>query len=124
MDVSLSVGHGLEDLSVAPADASQLLRIVDEALANATRHGAANVVHVTLDTDTDARVLALAIADDGAGFDAAALQHAGDDHYGLRFMRQRAEGLGGSLEISSAPGSGTTLIVRVPHEVNAEVGSK
>jgi signal transduction histidine kinase len=51
------------------------------------------------------------VSDDGRGFDPAAV---GSDHFGLRSMRGRVADLGGRLEITSAPGRGTTLRVEVP----------
>jgi signal transduction histidine kinase len=54
----------------------------------------------------------MVIQDDGQGFDVT--QPAGDGHYGLRFSRERAEGLGGRLSVDSAPGQGTRLTLEVP----------
>jgi signal transduction histidine kinase len=54
----------------------------------------------------------MAIQDDGRGFDAT--RPVGEGHYGLRFIRERAEGMGGRLSIDSAPGQGTRLTLEVP----------
>ncbi len=85
-----------------------LVRVVREATTNAVRHGEAGCVVVRVATgDGDVR---LTVTDDGRGFDPAQVR-AG---FGLRSMRQRVEALGGSLHVTSAPGSGTTVEVALP----------
>ena len=54
------------------------------------------------------------ITDDGAGFDVSRLDGAEDGHFGLRFMRDRMQQIGGSMEIESKPGAGTVLRLGVP----------
>ena len=78
-----------------------LLRAAQEALANVRKHAGAGRVEVTLDG------AALAVVDDGAGFDPAAPTGG----YGLAGMRRRVEEIGGSLSIASGAG-GTTVEVR------------
>jgi signal transduction histidine kinase len=97
----------------APRDA-QVLRIANEAVHNAVRHAAARHVAVDLRGDGDA-LLALEVSDDGHGFDP------GDPelrsrHLGLTSMEERAAELGGRLQISSAPGAGTTVRLELPHD--------
>jgi signal transduction histidine kinase len=85
-----------------------LLRIAQEALSNALRHSGGGRVDVELDVaDAHAR---LRVADDGAGFEIGAARAR---HLGLTSMRERAEALGGRLEIASAAGRGTTVSVEV-----------
>ncbi|MEV6352410.1 sensor histidine kinase [Streptomyces hydrogenans] len=93
--------------------AATLLRIAQEALANAERHSGAARAGVTLSYMGDEVVLD--IRDDGRGFDPAA-PPARDSHggFGLDGMRARAERLAGELGIESAPGEGTAVSVRVP----------
>jgi PAS domain S-box-containing protein len=86
----------------------ELLRILQEALANVRRHSAATNVEVGLRTDNEA--ILLEVADDGRGFDPGSAR-AG---IGLSAMRERVEELGGEIEVSSRPGSGTEVTVRVP----------
>jgi PAS domain S-box-containing protein len=86
----------------------ELLRILQEALANVRRHSAATNVEVGLRTDNEA--ILLEVADDGRGFDPGSAR-AG---MGLVGMRERVEELGGEIEVSSRPGSGTEVTVRVP----------
>ena len=102
-----------EELSagVIPGRASvELLRILQEALANVRRHSAARSVEVRLWRDDEA--VLLEVADDGRGFDPGTAS-AG---VGLSAMRERVEELGGEIEVSSRPGDGTKVAVRVPLE--------
>lgn len=87
-----------------------LFRIAQEALANVAKHARAKRVDVSLGA-FDAGI-ELRVADDGVGFDAAALEPA--PRWGLRTMRERAEAVGATLRVESRPGSGTSVVVRVP----------
>ncbi|MDQ6855378.1 MAG: GAF domain-containing sensor histidine kinase [Actinomycetota bacterium] len=114
----LARAHGLKaDLRVhgAPelesSEELELYRIVQEALNNVVRHGRADAVMVDVDL-ADGRV-AITIRDDGAGFDPGA-RAIRERRLGLTSMRERAEGLGGTLVVESAPGAGTTVRVEVP----------
>lgn len=98
-----------EHIDVPAHARGELLHIAREALSNATRHSRAARVDVSLRREGD--LLRLEVADDGIGFDAD--RPAPRGHHGLVNMRDRAEALGGSLEIRSGDG-GTTIIVRVP----------
>jgi signal transduction histidine kinase/ligand-binding sensor domain-containing protein len=87
----------------------QLLRIAQEAVTNAIRHGHATRIDIGLSYDE--RQVALTIADDGCGFDPHAPTAAShdDEHFGLVTMRERAEHVGGGVRIESVPGAGTTV---------------
>jgi signal transduction histidine kinase len=86
-----------------------LLRICQEALHNVVKHARATTVRVRLQVrDAD---LLLDITDDGVGFDGAREL---PGHFGLGSMRERALGVGGAVEIVSAPGRGTRVTARVP----------
>jgi signal transduction histidine kinase len=90
-----------------------LYRILQEALANAVRHGHAAEHAVALSSD-GARV-AMEVRDAGRGFDlAAVMQRPLAGHFGLEGMRERVQILGGSFSIESAPGLGTRVRVEVP----------
>jgi signal transduction histidine kinase len=84
-----------------------LLRVGQEALANVRKHAGATCARVRLDYADEE--VELQITDDGCGFDPGAAA-AG---YGLRGMRTRVTEAGGALEVRSAPGAGTAVIVRV-----------
>lgn len=95
---------------VPPEVAEQLVRIVREAVTNATRHGGANYIEMSVSAGPE---LILTIEDNGEGFDqnGAAASRGG---FGLISMRERAEALGGVFELQSSPGEGTRVEVRVP----------
>jgi signal transduction histidine kinase len=85
-------------------------RIVAEAMINASAHSGAHRIDVAVRAEGD--VLVITVADDGSGFDTAAPAPSG--HFGLSIMRQRAEGLQGSLAVHSAPGQGTRVVALLP----------
>jgi signal transduction histidine kinase len=91
----------------APAFAD-VVQIVREAVSNALRHGAARHIAVRLHEGDGA--LALLVQDDGAGFAA----DGGSRGHGLANMRGRAESAGGSLQVESAPGRGTRVVLTLP----------
>ena len=86
----------------------ELLRIVREAITNATRHGGARTITIEL---ADGDGLRLRVADDGRGFDPELALRSG---FGLTSMRERAEALGGEFRIASRPGAGTEMEVKLP----------
>jgi signal transduction histidine kinase len=92
----------------------QLIRIVQEGLANVRKHAHASAAQVVF--TFDAGRIQVRIEDDGVGFDVARLFQAEGQSFGLRSMRDRAEALGGTLRILSAPGRGTRVIIEVPCE--------
>src|SRR5215203_1029531 len=95
-------------ISLPGKQSVELLRVLQEALANVRRHSAARNVEVGLRTDDEA--ILIEVADDGQGFDPGSARTG----IGLSAMRERVEGLGGKIEISSRPGEGTEVMVRVP----------
>lgn len=99
--------HG-EARPLAPTSEVTALRATQECLANARRHAQAQHVEVALAYDEDGATVT--VHDDGQGFDPAADRHG----YGLDGLRARVESVGGLLAVSSEPGAGTTVRVRVP----------
>ena len=98
------------DPGLSPEAGGELLNLVREALSNAIRHGRGGRLSVSLTADPEWTTLE--IADDGIGFDPAEGPAAG--HHGLANMRARATAIGGRLDIRSAPGEGTAVIVDLP----------
>jgi len=86
-----------------------LFRIAQEALNNAAKHSRASRVSIEI-SSTENRLL-LAVRDDGQGFDASAARRG---RWGMTTMRERAEAVGGQLEVQSAPGEGTRVVATVP----------
>lgn len=108
--------HADESLPTLPTEVEvALLRTAQSALANVRLHShATRVVMSLIDAEDSVR---LDIIDDGAGFDRAAWERAGEANatsYGLRFMRARLRELGGGLDIESAPGDGTAISMHLP----------
>jgi signal transduction histidine kinase len=93
-----------------PSDVEyNLLRIAQEAVANAVRHSGARTLQVTLDGTTER--LQLSVKDDGQGFDEDRSPPLG--HYGLIGMKERAAQIGADFRVTSTRGRGTTVVVMV-----------
>jgi signal transduction histidine kinase len=84
-----------------------IYRVCQEALNNVAKHARASLVEIDLEHKEAA--IKLSIRDDGQGFD---LERTTFGHYGLSMMRERAEGVGAQLSITSQPGQGTDLTIR------------
>jgi signal transduction histidine kinase len=107
----LKVEANLEEIeNLSPQLEVGLYRLAQEALNNALKHAQASQINLTM-KESQGNIL-LQIADDGIGFDPAAMEQQGG--YGLESMRERAKQLGGSLDIGGAPGEGTIVTVEVP----------
>ena len=85
-----------------------LFRIAQAALTNAVRHSDSREIHIELQLSGDEAIVR--VVDQGAGFDVNAVT----DGLGVMIMRERAQALGGTVSIDSAPGQGTTIVARVP----------
>jgi signal transduction histidine kinase len=110
--VGLTVTTALTSVRLPPQVEHTLLRIAQEALTNAVRHGHASTI--VLHLRQQQHTVALTITDDGQGFDPT-LQ--GTAHgFGLRLMQERVRELHGTFEIWSAPGKGTSVSIGLPQE--------
>jgi two-component system sensor histidine kinase DegS len=96
------------DGRLGPSVRASVLRIVQEAFQNVRKHAAASRVSIGLEGDT------LVIADNGRGFDVIRVAAGAGRNFGLQFMRERAELLGGQLQIESRQGEGTRILLRLP----------
>ena len=96
-------------------------RVVQEALTNVSKHSLAGRLSLILERRDDH--LYAIVEDDGVGFDPEemALRTPPNRGLGLLGMRQRVEAVGGSIQVESSPGQGTTIFVRVPSCVGAGV---
>jgi signal transduction histidine kinase len=90
-----------------------LFRIAHEAIVNAARHASASRIEVRV--EAAAGRVVLTVEDDGVGFDAAS-PGSGPDHWGLKYMRERALAIGGALHVRTSPGSGTRIVAEGPRE--------
>ncbi|MET7418958.1 ATP-binding protein [Dactylosporangium sp. NPDC005555] len=108
--LGVAVTAHLEAERLGPPVEHAVLRVVQEALSNAVRHGRPDSVELRV-TRTGER-LTITVHDDGRGFDPAS---AGDRQgMGLRLMRDRVGELGGTVDVVSAPDRGTTVRVLLP----------
>jgi len=109
--------HGLESTCsifgayrrLAPGTEQEILRVAQEAIQNVRKHAGARMLFVQLDYGP--QEIALEVRDDGQGF--APDEAPAPGHYGLTGMRERAAVIGGKLEVTSEPGAGTTVRLRV-----------
>ena len=109
---SLDAADQVEALELQPEVEIQLVRIVQEALANVRKH--AHATHAAVRLAVDAGVLEIEISDDGRGFDQNAEAPTGWPRFGLQTMRERALALGGSFHVMSTAGEGTRVSVTLP----------
>ena len=108
----LSISEGVAGNTFDPAAGVQLLRVIQEAMTNCRKHSGAHILKVGMELDGDKAFIT--VSDDGHGFDPGRIEHEGSGHFGLAFMRERMEQIGGSLKIDSIPGGGTVLRLDVP----------
>ena len=118
-DVTFEAGELPPDVALDPGAHQAMLRFAQEALANVARHARAHHVRVRLGLDQEwtppgsqRRRFVLSIGDDGLGFDTTI----GSRGMGLRNMAARAAEAGGTMELTSAPGQGTTVRLTVVNE--------
>lgn len=110
LDLDLSLEPGI-DGTLTSEQAGHLFHICREALANVVKHAQTSRVALTLRRENG--VLLLRVEDDGLGFDPGHQTRSGQ---GLRNMRERARRLGGEFTLTSAPGHGTRIALRLPLE--------
>ena len=104
--VIVEIDVSLEE--VLSSSAAQIVHVVREALSNVGRHAGATTCRVSIRRDGSTAVVE--IDDDGGGFDTALATRG----MGMGNLAERAETIGGTLEIDSQPGFGTTVRVRIP----------
>ena len=109
-DVNVKVSVSGTPVRLPPNVEMNLLRIGQEAVANALKHGGAHVV--TADLQYEERRVRLCVTDDGRGFHT--LDAAPSGHFGLQDMRERAQSMGCALQVESEPAHGTRVAVEVP----------
>lgn len=106
-----------------PVVREETYRIGAEALSNAVQHALAT--HVDTEISYSRKSLTLRVVDDGRGFEAALLNEgAPRGHFGLTGMRERARGIRARFEVSSRPGCGSAVEVRVPASIAYRVGRR
>jgi PAS domain S-box-containing protein len=118
IQAELSIPDEIIDNTFDPAAGVQLLRVIQEAMNNCRKHSGAHILKVVVELDGNKAFIT--VSDDGHGFDPDRVEREGNGHFGLAFMRERMEQIGGSLKIDSAPGGGTVLRLDVP--IHKELG--
>lgn len=103
---SLKVAGG--NYKLLPQKEMVLFRIVQEALNNAIKYSRAKNIAVSLNYETEK--FSLCVADDGIGFDTGTRTG-----IGLKSMQNRAQLIGGSFDLRSVPGNGTTITIELPN---------
>jgi signal transduction histidine kinase len=107
-------------LAMRPEARSAVSSAVKEALANVLKHASATAVELSM--QMDAHLFQVRIVDNGIGFDTSPRVAAKACGNGLSNMRERLAGMGGEFRIESAPGRGTTVILRWPLESPEQAG--
>ena len=100
------------EVTLPPGNELQLVRIIQESLANVRKHSRAT--SATIDLCRRDGKLRLAIADNGVGFTQGTLGRGVFPRFGLSTMRERAESIGATFAVESTPGSGTSVFVDIP----------
>ena len=108
--ITTSLDGTTDDLNEAAR--TVVLRVVQEALQNVRKHASATNVRISTSVDIDG--FALEVRDDGRGFDSETVAAQGRRHFGLQFMRERAELIGARLDIRSRPDGGTVVRLTIP----------
>jgi len=137
---SLEINSGMGLFT--PQVEAQLLHIIQEGLTNVRKHAGVDAARVSL--ALEARQAEIVIADEGVGFGiwdwglgagespiplrgtqaVPSPQSPPPNHFGLAMMAERARAVGGSVDVASAPGQGTTVTVRMPLALAAEAPTK
>ncbi|MBI2938928.1 MAG: GAF domain-containing sensor histidine kinase, partial [Chloroflexi bacterium] len=120
IDAALEVAPDAEHTRLHAAAEIQLVRIVQEALTNVRKHARADSLRVGI--SRDGHDLNVTVVDDGQGFDPSHLRSAGWPRFGLQTMRERAESVGGTFAVETAPGRGTRIVVRIPFDESERIG--
>jgi PAS domain S-box-containing protein len=94
-----------------PAVSPQIIRIIQEALINVRKHAKVDTAMIRLSHEADQ--IRISIEDEGQGFDPG-MPHKKKASFGLQIMRERAESIGGELEIKTLLGQGSQVIIRLP----------
>jgi two-component system sensor histidine kinase UhpB len=118
--IAVELTHDESNGGTTPEVATLVFRVVQEALTNVAKHARSATVEVHLRRQGER--LLLTVQDHGAGFDAEQVLTSDDEDrgFGLRGMRDRVQLLRGRFAARSAPGTGTTIEVEVPLDLEAE----
>lgn len=108
----LTIAEEVTCMNMGPNQEAQLMRIIQEALANVRKHAQTDQVLVNLDGEDDQ--LCVTIEDRGCGFDMQQLSAKNRHRFGLEIMRERSAEIGATFQIQSSVGHGTRVTVQIP----------
>jgi signal transduction histidine kinase len=109
-EFGVTINTELQEVGGHPLSQLLAYQIAREALSNCVKHAIGSPIHLKLvQTDSDFRMV---VRDEGPGFLPEAVDN--ETHFGLELMRERVELCGGTMVVDSAPGAGTTVVVRFP----------
>ena len=114
-DIDFRVNVAGQQQPLNPLIQQEIYRIGREALLNAFCHSRAK--HVEFQLEYADRELQMRVRDDGIGIDPQVLRDGREGHWGLAGMRERAERIGGFLNISSTPTNGTEVRLSIPSSI-------
>lgn len=112
IDIDLQLPDDQNQLDLLPEIGVQVLRVIQEAMSNANKHG--NARRVKVEFEYQAGRIHISIIDDGIGFDPVNINPDSGKHFGLMFIHERMLQIGGSVIIESQPGLGTSILLNVP----------
>lgn len=112
LEVSLDLAD--EELAIDRQVETLVFRIVQEALTNVVKHARATRARIVIGMNDG--VLEASVSDNGCGFDAEPHVRGSENGFGVRGMRDRAELFGGQLDVSSAAGEGTLVLLRLAEQ--------
>lgn len=105
----------IAEKNIAPIVEIQVFRIMQEALTNVRKHAEASQVRIKFEAKET--TLCISIEDDGRGFDLSEHSSSSTNHFGLEMIRERAEAIGGTLQLFSEIGYGTQIEICVPTQL-------
>jgi PAS domain S-box-containing protein len=108
----LAVPEDLKDNTFDSGAGVQLLRVIQEALTNARKHSRATTVKINITLEN--MLARISVTDNGMGFDTGLTGRDSSGHFGLTFMQERMEQIGGKVVIVSHSGKGTTVNLETP----------
>ncbi len=119
-ELKVSVGQSGTPLEISEDIRVFIFKAVQELIRNAAKH--AQAASVTVQINWDQAGFEIIVQDDGRGFDTQKFDsdHGADCCFGLFSIRERLSYLGGSFEVSSTPGRGTTISIHTPYQINKE----
>ena len=99
-----------------------ILRIVRELVVNAIRHGKATEIKIAGEAHDGA--ISFSVKDNGTGFDPASVAGPSTGHFGLQGVRERLNDLRGEMTVSSSPGAGTHVVVKISPRLSSDASSQ